>query len=117
MFMVIVYFDTCEDGRLSPNCMGMQDYRIFAVCVHVKYETLCKLIVDSADDNWLYLNFCFPSKIKTILGKIIQNISKWRLLKNSPSMLSVKTFVLRFYGPVNPDGSCRAQSIYLTGQA
>ena len=23
-------------------------------------------------------------------------------------------FVLRFYGPVNPVGSCRAQSVYLT---
>ena len=23
-------------------------------------------------------------------------------------------FVLRFYGPVNPTGSCRAQSVYLT---
>ena len=23
-------------------------------------------------------------------------------------------FVLRFYGPVNPKGSCRAQSVYLT---
>ena len=23
-------------------------------------------------------------------------------------------FVLRFYGPVNPMGSCRAQSVYLT---
>ena len=23
-------------------------------------------------------------------------------------------FVLRFYGPVNPTGSCRARSVYLT---
>ena len=23
-------------------------------------------------------------------------------------------FVLRFYGPVNPNGSCRARSVYLT---
>ena len=26
----------------------------------------------------------------------------------------VRFFVLRFYGPVNPMGSCRAQSVYLT---
>ena len=26
----------------------------------------------------------------------------------------VYLFVLRFYGPVNPMGSCRAQSVYLT---
>ena len=28
--------------------------------------------------------------------------------------LTVILFVLRFYGPVNPMGSCRAQSVYLT---
>ena len=26
----------------------------------------------------------------------------------------VGLFVLRFYGPVNPMGSCRARSVYLT---
>ena len=26
----------------------------------------------------------------------------------------VYLFVLRFYGPVNPMGSCRARSVYLT---
>ena len=26
----------------------------------------------------------------------------------------VSSFVLRFYGPVNPMGSCRARSVYLT---
>ena len=26
----------------------------------------------------------------------------------------VDLFVLRFYGPVNPMGSCRARSVYLT---
>ena len=28
--------------------------------------------------------------------------------------VTFRTFVLRFYGPVNPMGSCRAQSVYLT---
>ena len=28
--------------------------------------------------------------------------------------VSVCLFVLRFYGPVNPVGSCRARSVYLT---
>ena len=27
--------------------------------------------------------------------------------------LSVLLFVLRFYGPINPMGSCRARSVYL----
>ena len=76
-------------------------------------------------------------------GKSKKNIPKSRLLKILPRVLSVKPifcthavicssyryeewnfyclcrrmmylFVLRFYGPVNPMGSCRARSIYLT---
>ena len=31
----------------------------------------------------------------------------------SKSSLNVCLFVLRFYGPVNPVGSCRARSVYL----
>ena len=30
------------------------------------------------------------------------------------SAVSFCLFVLRFYGPVNPMGSCRARSVYLT---
>ena len=29
-------------------------------------------------------------------------------------MADVNLFVMRFYGPVNPMGSCRARSVYLT---
>ena len=29
-------------------------------------------------------------------------------------LICVDLFVLRFYGPVNPMGSCRARSVYLT---
>ena len=35
-----------------------------------------------------------------------------------PTSAGLILFVLRFYGPVNPMGSCRARSIYtFTGQA
>ena len=51
-------------------------------------------------------------------GKNKKTISVGILLKSLPSVLSVKLlyclFVLRFYGPVNPMGSCRARSVYLT---
>ena len=40
----------------------------------------------------------------------MQNLHPW-LSKMSPVKI---LFVLRFYGPVNPMGSCRAQSVYLT---
>ena len=44
------------------------------------------------------------------------------LIEGHPGNIHVKSFqnlftglfVLRFYGPVNPMGSCRAQSVYLT---
>ena len=32
----------------------------------------------------------------------------------SPMLTQVYLFVLRFYSPVNPMGSCRARSVYLT---
>ena len=35
-------------------------------------------------------------------------------IKQSVITLKVCLFVLRFYGPVNPMGSCRARSVYLT---
>ena len=34
--------------------------------------------------------------------------------RNIGSRIDVCLFVLRFYGPVNPMGSCRARSVYLT---
>ena len=30
------------------------------------------------------------------------------------AVFSIVLFALRFYGPVNPMGSCRARSVYLT---
>ena len=33
---------------------------------------------------------------------------------NSAAKRTSSLFVLRFYGPVNPVGSCRARSVYLT---
>ena len=40
--------------------------------------------------------------------------SRFNDLVNNISVMSVCLFVLRFYGPVNPMGSCRARSVYLT---
>ena len=35
-------------------------------------------------------------------------------LNRRVSVMYFDLFVLRFYGPVNPMGSCRARSVYLT---
>ena len=36
--------------------------------------------------------------------------------KNKIKKFKISLFVLRFYGPVNPMGSCRARSVYLTAR-
>ena len=36
------------------------------------------------------------------------------ILERHLQLYSNRLFVLRFYGPVNPMGSCRARSVYLT---
>ena len=44
----------------------------------------------------------------------VQTILKKRLDLRKVCARWVCLFVLRFYGPVNPMGSCRARSVYLT---
>ena len=38
----------------------------------------------------------------------------WRFLTGVNAIHTLFVFVLRFYGPVNPMGSCRARSVYLS---
>ena len=45
-------------------------------------------------------------------GKNKKNIIN--LSSAEPAHSTISLFVLRFYGPVNPMGSCRARSVYLT---
>ena len=52
-------------------------------------------------------NICFCAEIRIISIFLVE-----KSMKNS--CFSMNLFVLRFYGPVNPMGSCRARSVYLT---
>ena len=54
-----------------------------------------------------YAQYMFCEKKKTKMQIFLFNLKLW--LK-----VFVCLFVLRFYGPVNPLGSCRARSVYLT---
>ena len=48
-------------------------------------------------------------------GRPWSNIHTWAVsLSRQETLCFVCLFVLRFYGPVNPMGSCRARSVYLT---
>ena len=59
-------------------------------------------------------NICFPGEIRKICIWI--HLLSGYMVTNKPSLFvfSVCVFVLRFYSPVNPMGSCRAWSVYLT---
>ena len=50
-----------------------------------------------------------PAKTKAQLFKASLTRSLWSNVNCSSNL-----FVLRFYGPVNPMGPCRARSFYLT---
>ena len=52
--------------------------------------------------------------IKQIIRKIILSLETGASLGVAVSDSFGELFVLRFYGPVNPTGSCRARSVYLT---
>ena len=57
-----------------------------------------------------------------IVGKFVKKMSVRTLIKGFGKVnyfdvgfdIPICLFVLRFYGPVNPMGSCRARSVYLT---
>ena len=48
------------------------------------------------------------------LSKHDQGQERRGLCQRTNPLQFVCLFVLRFYGPVNPMGSCRARSVYLT---
>ena len=50
--------------------------------------------------------------VQVVLGLCCSQISETRV--NDSAGCSGDLFVLRLYGPVNPMGSCRAWSVYLT---
>ena len=71
-----------------------------------------------ADMQWLF-NFTQVSELWPMgfLFLYLLGCKYMYLLEEPPSDVSNEyscLFVLRFYGPVNPMGSCRARSVYLT---
>ena len=56
-------------------------------------------------------NLCFHGEIRKILcGYPLLSVA----VSGCGKELNAHLFVLRFYGPVNPMGSCRARSVYPT---
>ena len=67
-------------------------------------------------ENWRKL----PQNYSLEVPSLKQRTYKGGVIDDNSLQFSIKTwgihylFVLRFYGPVNPMGSCRARSVYLT---
>ena len=83
--------------------------------------TLCCFVVYSTRRFVLCLTLCYfvlvffsPFSIAIAsLGEERANLSAFRTFVQF-MLIWFCRFVLRFYGPVNPKGSCRARSVYLT---
>ena len=89
------------------------------------HERLCaikcrKVVLDCFQQDLLIMIWCFTT-LSTLTLVLLTRIYPAFINSVDPEQLSqliwigtVCLFVLRFYGPVNPMGSCRARSVYLT---
>ena len=59
---------------------------------------------------WLMLS----SRIVAKGSRVLVYSKNWNISSNFLCLTPLFVFVLRFYNPVNPVGSCRARSVYLT---
>ena len=54
------------------------------------------------------------ARTRFTIWKSREIIQKPKMQEFSSLLMTLCLFALRFYGPVNPMGSCRARSVYLT---
>ena len=62
----------------------------------------------------IYSSYCPKTKIWACLGQITRSKFDEICPLAIPNQIPTILFVLRFYGPVNPMGSCPVRSVYLT---
>ena len=77
----------------------------------IPYWEACLILRDGRQECWNSLGMW------QILRITLCSRHQWKISHTSIHRLGEcvpPVFVLRFYGPVNPMGSCRAQSVYLT---
>ena len=76
----------------------------------------------AASAHHIYLNIgtlyhtCPKISMSIVISVDVSKTAGWMANSTDPDQMShsVTLFVLRFYSPVNPMGSCREQSVYLT---
>ena len=98
----ITYKKTCATSKDSICLHIFTVWSIFA----------CMCILQPLDypkrDKWEHWSEFFLL-VKQVLLYVLSCVG-WFIILNNPFCL----FLLRFHGPVNPTGSCRARSVYLT---
>ena len=97
-----------KDQQRTYQIMLMRCLCFFCCCCfYFLYKSRCRYSFELHRQTdaiqWLLTTYAFiiKKKTKSILAVIWRLLNCWFL------------FVLRFYGPVNPMGSCQARSIYL----
>ena len=96
-------------------------------CVHVSTKcvlalTVFLVILSGKRGSWVFFFFfkdpsapalSIQKQMVAPLNDFVREIDCQTIFKHG-LMMTRFLFVLRFYGPVNPMGSCRARSVYLT---
>ena len=92
---------------------GVSGFHHHSTCFRTKSSTSCTQVLQYLHmdlvKNHIYL--MIQRIISRVLNIVLDRYEKKSRLKNA---LFKCLSVLRFYGPVNPIGSCRARSVYLT---
>ena len=124
-----IFFDWPFQGYFSVVvhlCASVDSYVAIVFVIFVPYLSFI-LLRDGGISCVSSLVFLWVLMSPHIINEYTQHIFPWRN-KNTTNTFYLKTtpypcylelcfvclFVLRFYGPVNPTGSCRARSVYLT---
>ena len=130
--------ETCFNAPLYPILLKYHaKIRIHLICTNSRLHLMwyyVKMIFFNVTfhSGWLCLiaNNFWSTKAREIIFAALERIYKYLIRKYNFKVTEAKSnyenelyelkylfvclFVLRFYGPVNPLGSCRARSVYLT---
>ena len=104
-------------GNECPNRMCKLIWAfIIGISDHLSLHFIsARIWLCSTNKYWFFFLHISPCGTSNMYPCFHGEIKKENLSRTSmQSLYSCNPFVLRFYGPVNPMGSCRARSVYLT---
>ena len=111
----------------SGPSLFVYDRRAFLLSYDTWAQPVIRVIRQDFADRCpiVHLRQMAMQRVSTELDYTVRECAGWSKIKMKMSicglmhwtqayLVPVSLFVLRFYGPVNPMGSCRARSVYLT---